>query len=280
MGSQWDNFLANLGEWRGSFTALNADGELGESTPSILNLERGDEERLVHFRLRRFNPGDEGGVPIREVHQEYRSLGKQVVFFDSGSFNKGSLQVAPGTAFGAEFGFIAGDRRHRLVQLHNPEGVLESLVLIREFRSGSGASERPALELEALLGAWSGQVATITADWPESDRASCALLIAGGAGQPLQITTQGGDGISVNGSAHQRLMLQPDSGYCLVPPQVSHRLAFAVEAAWLAAPGRLERLIRRYDASGAWVSASHFSLTRGTGAVVLTGDSEGDQKNL
>jgi len=280
MGSQWDNFLTNLGEWRGSFTALNADGELGESTPSILNLERGDEERLVHFRLRRFNPGDEGGVPIREVHQEYRSLGKQVVFFDSGSFSKGSLQVAPGTAFGAEFGFIAGDRRHRLVQLHNPEGVLESLVLIREFRSGSGASERPALELDALLGAWTGQVATITADWPEPDRASCALLIAGGAGQPLQITTQGENGVSENGGAHQRLMLQPDSGYCLVPPQVSHRQAFAVEAAWLPAPGRLERLIRRYDASGAWVSASHFSLTRGTGAMILMGKSEVDQEGL
>ena len=276
MGSQWDNFLGNLGEWRGSFTALNADGEVGESTPSILNLERGDEERLVHFRLRRFNPGDEGGVPIREVHQEYRSLGKQVVFFDSGSFSKGSLQVAPGTAFGAEFGFIAGDRRHRLVQLHDPEGALESLVLIREFRSGSGASERPALELDALLGAWSGQVATITADWPEPEIASCALLIAGGAGQPLQITSQGGDGISENGGAHQRLMLQPDSGYCLVPPQVSHRHAFAVEAGWLAAPGRLERLIRHYDSSGAWVSASHFSLT----SAVLTGDREGNQEGL
>ena len=263
MGSQWENFLGNLGEWRGSFTAVNADGELGESSPSILNLEQGDEERLVHFRLRRFSPGDEGGVPIREVHQEYRSLGKQVVFFDSGSFSKGSLQVAPGTAFGAEFGFIAGDRRHRLVQLHDPEGALESLVLIREFRSGSSTSERPALELAALLGPWSGQVATITADWPEPDIASCALLIAGGAGQPFQITTQGGAGLSENGVGHQRLLLQPDSGYCLIPPQVSHRQAFAVEAGWLPEPDRLERLIRRYDASGAWVSASHFSVTRG-----------------
>ena len=113
MGSQWENFLANLGEWRGSFTALNAEGEQGESTASILSLEQGQEERLVHFRLRRFGPGDASGVPSREINQEYRSLGRQVVFFDSGSFSKVSLQVAPGTAFGAEFGFIAGDRRHR-----------------------------------------------------------------------------------------------------------------------------------------------------------------------
>lgn len=267
MGSQWENFLANLGEWRGSFTNLNAEGEIGESTASILTLERGEQEGLVHFRLRRFGPGDEGGVPNREVNQEYRSLGRQVVFFDSGSFSKGSLQVAPGTAFGAEFGFIAGDRRHRLVQLHDPSGALESLVLIREFRAGSGASERPALQLETLLGPWTGQVATITADWPEPEVASCALQIEGGPDQPFRIRSQSGADLSASGNADQRLLLQPDAGYSLAPVQLSHRQAFAVEAGWLPEPDRLERLIRRYDASGAWLSSSHFSLTRGVGAI-------------
>ena len=267
MGSQWENFLANLGEWRGSFTALNADGEVGESTASILTLERGSEERLVHFRLRRFSPGDEDGVPSREMNQEYRSLGRQVVFFDSGSFSKGSLQVAPGTPFGAEFGVIAGDRRHRLVQLHNPDGALESFVLIREFRSGSGASERPALQLESLLGPWTGQVATITADWPEPEIASCALQIEGGTGQPLRIRNQFAAHVSESGGADQRLLLQPDAGYSLAPMQVSHREAFAVEAGWLPEPDRLERRIRRYDASGAWLSSSHIGVTRGAGAV-------------
>ena len=266
MGSQWDNFLANLGEWRGSFTTLNADGEIGASTASILTLERGEQEGLVHFRLRRFGPGDEGGVPSREVNQEYRSLGRQVVFFDSGSFSKGSLQVAPGTAFGAEFGFIAGDRRHRLVQLHNPAGSLESLVLIREFRAGSGASERPALQLETLLGPWTGQMATITADWPEPEVAACAVQIEGGPGRPFQIRSQSGAEVGANGGADQRLLLQPDAGYSLAPVQVSHRHAFAVEAGWMPEPDRLERLIRRYDTSGAWLSSSHFSLTRGMGA--------------
>ena len=267
MGSQWENFLANLGEWRGSFTALNADGEVGESTVSILTLERGEEERLVHFRLRRFGPDDEGGVPSREMNQEYRSLGRQVVFFDSGSFSKGSLQVAPGTPFGAEFGFIAGDRRHRLVQLHNPAGAVESFVLIREFRAGSGANERPALQLESLLGPWAGQVATITADWPEPEIASCALQIEGGPGQPFQICSQPGAAVSESGGADLRLLLQPDAGYSLAPVQVSHRQAFAVEAGWLPQPDRLERLIRRYDASGAWLSSSYFSLTRGAGTM-------------
>ena len=267
MGTQWENFLQNLGEWRGSFTSLNADGVVEETTPSLLILERGDDERLVHFRLRRYAAGDDSGVPTREVNQEYRSLGRQVVFFDSGSFSKGSLQVAPGTAFGAEFGFVVGDRRHRLVQLHNPEGAFQNLVLIREFREGSGASECPPLELEMLLGRWSGRAATISADWSEADTSPCELVIEGGEGggglggtsegkvlrisSPLAQAASGVDGLP------QRLLPLADAGYSLAPQQVSHRQAFAVEAGWLPAPGRLERLIRRYDASGAWLASTH-----------------------
>jgi hypothetical protein len=42
---------------------------------------------------------------------------------------------------------------------------------------------------------------------------------------------------------------------------VSHRQALVVEAGWLPAPQRLERLIRRYDASGAWLSSTHIIAT-------------------
>ena len=54
----------------------------------------------------------------------------------------------------------------------------------------------------------------------------------------------------------------PDGGFCRLPERVSHRQAFSVEAGWLVAPDRLERLIRRYDASGAWTSATHEVLSR------------------
>jgi len=54
----------------------------------------------------------------------------------------------------------------------------------------------------------------------------------------------------------------PDGGYCRWPHQVSHRESFSVEAGWLTAPHRLERLMRRYDGSGAWLSATHEVLTR------------------
>ncbi|MEB3174709.1 MAG: DUF3598 family protein, partial [Cyanobacteriota bacterium] len=37
MGSNWENFLKNQGEWRGSFTQVSPTGEILGSTPSILN---------------------------------------------------------------------------------------------------------------------------------------------------------------------------------------------------------------------------------------------------
>ncbi|MFM7085527.1 MAG: DUF3598 family protein [Cyanobium sp.] len=242
MSSQWQNFLCNLGEWHGSFSTLGPDGQPLTSTPSILTLEQGAEERLVHFRLRRFQDQSRSTEPIHDLRQEYRSLGRQVVFFANGTFCKGSLQVAPGTAFGAEFGFIDGDRRHRLVLLHEPEGAFEKLVLIREFRAGSDAAERPPLSPEQLLGHWHGHEDTIHADWPEPEPRDCSLNL-----DPEAI-------------AAGRLL--PDGGYCLGPAAVSHRQAFSIEALWLPAADRMQRLIRRYDASGAWISASHQVLTR------------------
>ena len=118
MASKWDNFLANLGEWRGSFTTITAAGLLQEPSPSVLTLARGEGDGHVVFTLQRWSPGTqvapgggpgEGAVePGRDIQQDYRSLGNQVVFFDSGAFNKGSMQVAPNTVFGGEFGFISG----------------------------------------------------------------------------------------------------------------------------------------------------------------------------
>jgi hypothetical protein len=252
MSSQWHNFQQNLGEWRGSFATLDAAGQMLEVSPSILTLEAGEEGRLVRFGLRRWpsttpvapggGPGAEAAPPIRDIQQDYRSLGRQVVFFAPGTFCKGSLQVAPNTAFGGEFGFIGADRRHRLVVLYSEPGCFDHLVLIREFRAGSGAQEFSATTLEQLAGSWEGEESTISADWPEPEVRPCQLELA-----PAEL---------------QELRLLPDGGFCRLPAQVSHREAFTVEGGWLTAPDRMERLIRRYDATGAWQSATHQMFTR------------------
>jgi hypothetical protein len=252
MASQWQNFLRNSGEWRGSFARVDATGCPHPGAPSILTLEPAEGERMVRFGLRRWpegtpvapggGPEGEVGAPTREIAQEYRSLGRQVVFFETGTFCKGTLQVAPTTVFGGEFGFLHGDRRHRLVVLYQDNGLLDHLVLIREFRAGSDASEGPATTAEALLGRWRGEEATITADWPEPDAGPCERELG-----PADV---------------EGWRLLPDGGFCSLPERVSHREAFAVEGGWLPAPGRMERLIRRYDATGAWQSTTLQRLER------------------
>jgi hypothetical protein len=59
-----------------------------------------------------------------------------------------------------------------------------------------------------------------------------------------------------------QLTWMADGGYHLTPTIVSHRQAFSIEAGWLSAPNRVERLIRRYDASGAWLSATQIVAER------------------
>lgn len=246
--SKWDHFLRNLGEWHGTFASLDSQQQEQSRTSSILTLEQGDEERLVLFGLQRWSdstlqgPASGRGEPLHAIRQDYRTLGKQVVFFPCGTFCKGSMQVAPGNAFGGEFGFIDGDRRHRLVILYSEAGCFDRSVLIREVRAGSAASEQPRLALSQLIGAWRGEEHTITADWSEVSTA------------PLELSLDGAD------LAEVRWL--PDGGGFRVPQRVSHRAAFEVSAFWCPDPKRLQRLVRRYDASGAWLSASQALLTR------------------
>ena len=39
MASQWQNFLANLGAWQGTFTSISPTGTVLKDTPSLLSLE-------------------------------------------------------------------------------------------------------------------------------------------------------------------------------------------------------------------------------------------------
>lgn len=119
------------------------------------------------------------------------------------------------------------------MQLHDSEGTLSGLVLIREFRAGSGAVERPPLQPAALLGEWQGQASTINADWPEPEVAAAALQVqAGAAGElSLQITLG-----TRREPAEGRLLLLPDGGFHLTPLTVSHRRPFSVQAGWMASP--------------------------------------------
>ena len=222
------------------------------------------------FRSRRFGSGGESEPPISDYQQEYRSLGRQIIFFDTGAFSKGSLQLAPFAEFGAEYGFVAENRRLRFVQLYDRQGNLSSLVLIREFRDGTDAHERPTLTVEQLLGTWEGMACTAYPDWNPPETFTTRLEIREiGGGRLQQHLSFGGQTITSTariegnklhfeeGAIPRRILLLADGTSSNTPLQVQLRQPFFVEVGWLIEEGERQRLIRSYNEKGQWISATH-----------------------
>jgi len=78
----------------------------------LIPSSEGDDARLVRFGLQRWEdaalsgPAAERGTPSSAMQQDYRTLGKQVVFFPSGTFCKGSQQLAANSASSPATGAI------------------------------------------------------------------------------------------------------------------------------------------------------------------------------
>jgi Domain of unknown function (DUF3598) len=269
MNSNWENFLQNLGEWQGSFTNVSIEGELLDSTPSILELAGAEDNKLVTLHLRRFPAGGYTEAPISDILQEYRSLGKQVIFFDTGAFSKGSLQVAPYSEFGAEYGFVSPHRRLRFVQLFDRDNNFTKLVFIREARTGSNTPERPQLDVEQLFGKWEGVAQTFYPDGrpPESIATSLIIRDIGDrrlqqelvfAGRTIASTAKfTSNQIQFEEGTPRRILLLPDGGSSNVPLKVSHREPFFVETGWLLGDNERQRLMRSYNDKGEWISSTH-----------------------
>jgi Domain of unknown function (DUF3598) len=268
MESNWANFLKNLGEWEGTFTQISTDGKLLDSVPSILNLEGLEDNQLVRFRLRRFAT-DIREQPTSDRSQEYSDLGKQAVFFDTGAFSKGSLQVAPFSEFGAEYGFVKENRRSRLVQLFDKQGAFTSLTLISEIRSGTSAVIRPDLTVKQLVGKWKGTAYTCYSDWQDPDSYATSLEISEIDGSLQQQISFDGRVITSSaridrnqlhfedGANPRRILLLPDGVSSNTPLHISHRQPFFVEAGWLLSDNERQRLMRNYNEKGEWISSTH-----------------------
>ncbi|NJK40146.1 MAG: DUF3598 family protein [Oscillatoriales cyanobacterium RM2_1_1] len=268
MGTQWENFLKNLGEWRGSFTQISPVGEILKDTPSLLKLEGLEGNQTVRLTLQRFpsKPDTTTNPPDDPLVREYQSLGKDILFFESGTFSQGTIQVAPFAQSGGEFGFVHQDRRLRLVELFDPGGDLKNLTLIREYRGGTHPAENPALTVEQLLGTWRGEAVTLYPDLrsPQAFPTQMRLQRDGDGGIEQQLTF-GDRRISsravVAGSVLRfdtgpdpvQVVLLPGGASATVPQQVKLRTAFFLEAGWLLNPQERQRLIRQYDDTGAWV---------------------------
>jgi Domain of unknown function (DUF3598) len=260
MKSQWECFLENLGEWHGSFTRLSVQGEILEDTPSVLKLEQ-KAEKNVHLSLRRDAP------QYKDLELDFSdafSLG--LLFFESGHFCQGSPQLGVQSEFGAEFGFIHGDRRLRLVQMYDPDHRLRSLTLIREQRAGSDAPERPPLTVEDLMGTWQGEAITMYPDLRspptlpttlhiqrEQDRLHQEMSFAGTTiRSSAQI--QGSVLLFDQGVMPIQIVLLPDGASANCPQQITLGHSFVLETGWLLEPNLRQRLIRSYNDQGEWTS--------------------------
>ncbi|MDY6804562.1 MAG: DUF3598 family protein [Cyanobacteriota bacterium] len=271
MTNQWNNFLQNLGEWHGSFTNISPTGEIVSDTPSTLLLEGLDDNKRARLTLRRFvaNPNNPEEPEVKELVQEYQSLGRDILFFENGAFSQGNIQMAPYSISGAEFGFINKNRRLRLVELFNSDRSFDKLTLIREKRAGSDAAESPPLTVDALLGEWQGEATTIYPDWRSPDKFPTKMhLKIDDSGQLVQHSSWGNppktftstakiDGSILHfdsGSQPIELILLPGGASAVFPVKFELRKPLFFEAGWLLEPGHRQRLIRSYNDKGEWVS--------------------------
>jgi hypothetical protein len=270
MNSNWENFLKNQGEWLGTFTQVSLTGELLDSVPSLLSITPSEDNLSAQFRLRRYATGSYDDPPSSDIQQDYQSLGRQVIFFDTGAFSKGSLQLAPYSQFGAEYGFVAPDRRLRFVQLYDDQNNLSSLILIREFRKDSHATEQPLLTPEQLVGTWEGTACTAYADLRSPDTFTTRLEVELRDSERLQQRLSFGDrtietngrisGHSIHfeeGAMSRTILLLPDGTSSNAPAQLKRQQPFFLELGWLISPTERQRLIRSYNDRGEWVSATH-----------------------
>ena len=270
MLSQWDSFLKNLGEWHGSFTRFSPQGKQVTDTPTLVTLKGLNDNKNVH-QVVRYLPPDE---PSRDVVVDYDSLNRTIIFFPNGAFSQGSMQLAPYSTFGGEFGLIDNDfgdgsRRLRMVELYNSSNQLERIVLIREKLPHSNVPERPLLTVSDLVGEWQGEAMTMYADLSNPTTFSSYLQIKQLDGKHLEQKLAFGDRtlssvaqiegsrlIFADSELSTQVLLLPDGASCNCPIEAKLGHNFVLEMGWLLQPHIRQRIIRTYNTKGNWVSCT------------------------
>ncbi|MGC1310502.1 MAG: DUF3598 family protein [Phormidesmis sp.] len=267
--SQWQRLLKNVGTWQGSFTQLSATGQVMSEVATEVALIAQDDGRAMHQEVRRYPKGE----PAQIQELNYRSLNRATLFFENGAFSQGSMQWGPFSKFGAELGLIAGERRLRAVQLFNAENELEQITLIREQLKGSDAPERAPLKVSDLIGIWQGESVTQYADLrvgrsqstqliveaigqnTSSDQIRQTLHFEAGSAPIISTGTVTDQKISFSeGTQPVQVLLLPDGASITCPTKITPRQPLFLEVGWLLDAHTRQRMIRSYDATGAWAS--------------------------
>lgn len=262
--SQWARLLKNQGTWIGSFTQLAPTGEILHDTPSEVVLEPLNQGQSMRQTIRKRPTGQS----VSETVLEYSSLGRGVLFCETGAFSQGSIQRSPVSEFGAELGLICGDERLRLAQIFPSQPTLGSLTLIREHRQATTPVPRPNLTVDQLMGTWIGEAVTVFPDWEPPKTMATRLEIQPGAGGAIAQTLSFGNAPPIRsegtlgeatlrfdqGSQPVTVLLLPGGASATFPTEIRSGQPLFLEAGWLITPSLRQRLIRTYNAQGTWVS--------------------------
>ncbi|MFO8041469.1 MAG: DUF3598 family protein [Sodalinema sp.] len=262
--NQWQRFLKNLGDWRGSFSQFSPQGNLFKDIPTRVTLEGVEDNGCVQQKVFKYPPGEPEPQPIELT---YRTLGRNILFFETGYFSFGSVQFSPIADFGAEQGLIHNQRRLRLVQLFK-NGEFSGGTLIREVLDGVDIPESTPLTVDELIGQWRGTVTTEYPDFRPPDSYESHLSISREGNQLQQSLTTSTWQLSSTGeidgncilfnraSEPRQLLLLPDGASCLCPLKIPRQQPFFLEIGWRLGDGVRARLLRNYDATGQWVSST------------------------
>lgn len=262
--TQWARLLKNQGTWVGSFTQVSPTGEILQDTPSEVALIPLNEGNTMRQEIRKRPPGQ----PPSETVLEYSSLGRGVLFCETGAFSQGSIQRSPVSEFGAELGLIHGSERLRLAQVFPRQPTLGSLTLIREHLAGTEPTPRPALTVDQLIGTWVGEATTVFPDWQPQQSMATRLEIQPGADGTVAQTLTFGTSPAIQsqgrlvdsalrfdqGRQPVTVLLLPSGASATFPTEIQSGQPLFLEAGWLIAPTLRQRLIRTYNAQGTWES--------------------------
>lgn len=264
MLTQWECLLKNLGEWQGSFTRVSLTGEIIEDTPTMVSLEGLENNTLIHQVVRRFYPNQ----PPQDLVLDYRSLSRNILFFENGAFSQGSMQWGPFSQFGAEFGLIEQQRRLRIVILFNNNSQLNQITLIREKLAKTDEPERPLLTVDQLLGEWQGNAITLYPDWRTPEQYPTYLSIERQGdrieqqlsyGTMTLLSTARIDGSRLlfeESEQPVQILLLPDGASANAPLVIKPRHRFVLEMGWLLSPTRRQRIVRSFNEKGEWVGVT------------------------
>lgn len=283
MSSTFESLCLNEGIWDGVWTYFRAPSD-DRPAPEAVNQRTSTLifERPGPRRLRQTNryhgqadlvweyEETDDGLRWFEVKGEERKPGDPNFiaairpFRGENCFTSGYLRLMESLPFVSEQGIVVENRKRRGMVMFDRAGSPATLIAIRETRGGTLVDDDHAVpSLDDLLGEWVGTAQIVTAGGADEATTTARLLVKRD-GDQLRFTSAVGDeqttlsGTFGDGSLRLAnrhwLVFLPGRillGYPERIPEGSDR-SFTVSLWWWPTPNRVRRMLREYDAGGAW----------------------------